>query len=72
MTPIGPPSAPTGVVASAGDGQAKVSFDPPTSNGGSDVTYYTATASPGGERANGTASPITVAGLENGRATRSP
>ena len=59
------PDAPTDVVADAGDGQATVSFTPPP-DGGSAITYYRVTAAPGGQSAYGTASPITVYGLQTG------
>jgi hypothetical protein len=45
------PGAPTGVLAAAStsaSGQAIVGWSPPSSNGGSPITLYTATASPGG------------------------
>ena len=58
-----PPQAP---LAAAGNGGARVSFTPPDSDGGSPVTAYTVTASPGGITATGTASPITITGLTNG------
>jgi Fibronectin type III domain len=61
-----PPSAPTGAAADAGDGQASVSFDAPASDGGSTVTSYTVTSSPGGLTASGSSSPITVTGLTDG------
>ena len=61
-----PPSAPTGAAATAGDGQASVSFAAPASNGGATVTGYTVTSSPGGVTATGPDSPITVTGLTNG------
>lgn len=48
VTPIAVPDAPTNVTASAGNGTATVTFDAPASNGGSPVTGYTVTASPGG------------------------
>ncbi|MDE2188533.1 MAG: peptidoglycan-binding protein [Patescibacteria group bacterium] len=57
--------APTGVSATAGNGQAAVSFTAP-SQGGSPITSYTVTSSPGGITATGSASPITVTGLSNG------
>ena len=59
------PSAPPAVSATAGDGNALVTFDTPLSDGGSPIAYYTATASPGGLSASGTSSPITVGGLTN-------
>lgn len=61
-----PPQPPTAVSAVAGTGQATVSFTPPTNNGGLPVTGYTVTASPGGQTATGSASPIAVTGLTNG------
>ena len=48
----------------AGDGQ----LQPPASNGGSAITDYTVTSSPGSITAQGSASPITVTGLTNGTA----
>ncbi len=59
------PHAPTSVVATAGNASATVSFTPPPV-GGSPIASYTVTASPGGAKATGTASPITVTGLTNG------
>lgn len=46
--------------------QATVSFTAPVDNGGSEITGYTVTSTPGGITATGTASPITVTGLTNG------
>ena len=67
---IGPPGAPTGVTATAGNGQATVSFIPPTINGGSAITSYTVTAylSNGtvAATATGASSPIVVTGLTDG------
>jgi hypothetical protein len=60
------PGSPTGVTASAGDGQTTVSFTPPASSGGSAMTGYTVSSSPGGITATGTGSPISVTGLANG------
>lgn len=65
-TPSTVPSAPTGVTATAGDGQATVRFETPASDGGSPITGYIVTASPGGITAEGSGSPITVTGLANG------
>ncbi len=61
------PAAPTGVQAVAGDGSASVSWTAP-GDGGSPITGYTVTASPGGASAtvNGSTTSATVAGLANG------
>ncbi len=60
------PQAPVIGTATAGNTQATVAFTPPTNNGGSSITGYTVTSSPGGITATGTTSPITVTGLTNG------
>ena len=60
------PGAPTGVTASAGNGQATVSWSAPASNGGAEITGYTVTASPGGATCTTTATSCTVPGLTNG------
>jgi probable HAF family extracellular repeat protein len=64
--PLTPPGAPTSVTATAGDGQASVSFAAPASDGGAPITSYTVTASPGGTTSTAAGSPITVTGLTNG------
>jgi hypothetical protein len=62
----GTPNAPTGLQAVAGDGEATLTWTPPTA--GSPITSYTVVASPGG--ATTTVSPVvpaaTVTGLTNG------
>lgn len=60
------PDAPTGVTATAGNASATVSFTAPANNGGSPITGYTVTSSPGNLSATGTSSPVTVTGLTNG------
>ena len=69
------PGAPTGASATASPGQATVTFVAPASDGGSAITRYTATATPGGQSgycdiatgsAAGTVCTVTVAGLTNG------
>jgi uncharacterized protein (TIGR02145 family) len=66
VTPSTVPGAPTIGTATAGNAQATVTFTVPASNGGSAITGYTATSSPGGITATGSASPVTVTGLTNG------
>jgi hypothetical protein len=66
VTPRTVPGAPTGALAMPGDGQAAVNFSAPASNGGSPITSYTVTSSPGGLTASGSGSPIVVSGLTNG------
>ena len=71
VTPVAPntvPGPPTSVVATAGNASASVAFVAPTNNGGSAITGYTVTSSPGGITATGTTSPINVTGLTNGTA----
>ena len=71
VTPAVAPDAPTNVTAVAGSGQATVSFDSPISNGGSAITEYTATSTPGGfigTLAQAAGGSITVTGLTNGTA----
>jgi hypothetical protein len=71
VTPIVPvtvPDAPTNVSATGGNSQATVSFTAPTNTGGSVITSYTVTSSPGGLTATGSSSPITMTGLTNGTA----
>jgi uncharacterized repeat protein (TIGR02543 family) len=60
------PSAPTNVTAVAGNRQATVRFAAPSDNGGSEITGYEVTVSPGGKVVSGTASPIVITGLQNG------
>jgi Putative phage tail protein/Concanavalin A-like lectin/glucanases superfamily/Fibronectin type III domain len=60
------PGAPTIGTATAGNAQASVAFTPPASTGGSPITSYTATSSPGGITGSGSSSPVVVTGLTNG------
>ncbi|MBB6735973.1 S-layer homology domain-containing protein [Cohnella sp. CBP 2801] len=64
--PVTVPGAPMNVTATAGNGQATVTFMAPDDNGGSTITRYVVTATPGGQTATGTSSPIVVTGLTNG------
>ncbi|MDP4014418.1 MAG: fibronectin type III domain-containing protein [Candidatus Nanopelagicales bacterium] len=62
-----PPGAPTSVTATAGDREADVSWTAPGSSGGSPITGYTATASPGGATCTTSgATSCTVTGLDYG------
>jgi hypothetical protein len=65
VTPAGVPATMTAPTAVGGNAQATVSFTAPA-NGGSPITGYTITASPGGLTQTGAASPIVVPGLTNG------
>lgn len=58
--------APTDCVATAGIEQASVAFLAPLSTGGSAITSYTVSVSPGGQTATGSASPVVVTGLTSG------
>jgi uncharacterized protein (TIGR02145 family) len=60
------PSAPTSPVATAGNQQASIVFNTPESTGGSAITGYTVTSSPGGFTETGSSSPLVVTGLTNG------
>ena len=63
-----PPGAPTIGTATGGDASASVTFSAPANNGGSAITGFTVTSSPGGLTATGASSPLTVTGLSNGTA----
>jgi len=60
------PGAPTIGTATAGNTTATVTFTAPVTDGGSTITGFTVTSSPGGITATGAGSPITVTGLING------
>lgn len=65
-TPTGPPLTPGGVVARPGRESASVAFTP-GGDGGSAITGFTVTASPGGQHATGSTSPVLVTGLTAGQ-----
>jgi subtilisin family serine protease len=60
------PGAPTSVSAVAGLNSATVSWSAPSSNGGSTISSYTVTSSPGGYTCTTSTLSCTVAGLSNG------
>ena len=62
------PGAPNMGLAIRSNGQASVSFSAPANDGGSVITGYTVTSSPGGITASAAFSPITAPGLTNGTA----
>ncbi|MBK8883052.1 MAG: fibronectin type III domain-containing protein [Bacteroidales bacterium] len=66
VIPSAIPDAPTTVTAIAGNAQATISFIAPVNNGGSSITGYTVTSTPGDLTASGSASPIVITGLTNG------
>ena len=68
VTPATTPTAPTSVAGASGNGQVTVSWTAPSSNGGSAIDGYTATASPGGATCSWTTGPLSciVSGLTNG------
>jgi hypothetical protein len=67
VTPITTPGAPViGTATTQSDSEISVAFTPPSDGGGSPITSYTVTSSPGGYTATGTESPIVVSGLNGG------
>ena len=68
VTPSGPPDAPTGVAAVAGDGLAAVSWTASSFDGGSPIISYNVTSTPGGLTATvgGSTLSAVVTGLSNG------
>ncbi len=68
VTPGTVAGAPTNISAVAGNTQATISFTPPASNGGSNITSYGVTCNPGSVLASGQPPSITVTGLTNATA----
>ena len=64
---ISPPQPPSNVTATPGDAKATIAWSAPTNTGGSPITGYSATASPGGKSCTTTtATSCTISGLTNG------
>ncbi len=59
------PGAPTNLSATAGNASAVISFTAPSNSGGTTISTYTVTSSPGTVTATGSSSPITITGLSN-------
>jgi RHS repeat-associated protein len=68
ITPATVPGIPTIGTATGGNAKATITFTAPTSNGGSAITSYTATSTPGSKTGTCTVSPCTVSTLTNGTA----
>jgi len=70
VTPATTPTAPSAVGAVGANASIDVTWSAPTSDGGSAVTGYTATASPGGRSCTWSSGPLdcTVTGLTDGTA----
>jgi hypothetical protein len=66
VTPATVPGVPTSVTAIPTDAQAAVSWTAPTSDGGSTITSYTVTASPGGQMCTTSALSCDLLNLTNG------
>ena len=70
VLPVGPPVAPTNLVATAGDSSVTVAFVPPVSDGGSPILNYEYSLDGGrtwvARSPQSVSSPLTVSGLTNG------
>ncbi len=68
VVPAAVPESPTAVLVIRGNGSAKVTWTVPVKDGGSPVTAYVATASPGGKTCRSADPQCWIAGLRNGTA----
>ncbi|MEI6694369.1 MAG: fibronectin type III domain-containing protein, partial [Actinomycetes bacterium] len=66
VIPATAPNAPTGVNGVPGNGQVTLTWSAPLNTGGSPITSYTATASPGGAACTTATLTCTITGLTNG------
>ena len=66
VTPATLAAPPAGVIATAGNSQASVSWTAPTNDGGAPVTRYTVTATPGGATCTSSLLTCSITGLTNG------
>ncbi len=66
ITPVTVPDAPTAIIATEGNKQASIAFTPPAFDGGTPITLYTATSTPGNFTGTSVSSPIVVTSLTNG------
>ena len=68
VTPVGPPTVPQNVTGTPGEGRILVEWDAPANDGGSPITGYTVTTSPGGATCTTSgATNCTILGLAEGQ-----
>lgn len=67
---LDPPAVPTAVRVHPGSRNAALQWSPPADDGGSPITFYRVTASPGGAMCTTSATSCTLTGLQNGQTYR--